>query len=76
MSNSNAELRPGHFLFTPLQSILINKRMPDGFKLESEENLVKVHESAKPSTKKPKTSVNYINLQLEPPVSNRERGKL
>ena len=46
-----------HFEFTPLQTILINKRMPKGFKIESEENMLKVVENIRPITKKQKTSV-------------------
>jgi hypothetical protein len=46
------------YLLTPIQMILINKKMPKGFKLESEENIVKALELFRPSAKKQKISVN------------------
>jgi len=47
--------RRDHFQFTPLQTILINKIMPRGFKLESEENMLRTVESFRPMPKKQKT---------------------
>jgi len=46
-------------MLTPLQLLLINKRMPKGYKLELEENLLKYMESIKPPAKKPKLNVIY-----------------
>jgi hypothetical protein len=48
------------FFFSPLQSILVNKHMPRGFKIESEENMVKAVENIRPVAKKQKTSVSFI----------------
>ena len=65
--NIPSEKRTNHFEFTPLQSILINKNMPRGFKIETEENMLKVVENIRPAAKKQKTTVsitikNKINL--------------
>jgi len=51
-------------MLTPLQVLLINKRMPKGFKFELEENLLKYMESIKPPAKKAKSNVlnNIISL--------------
>ena len=54
--NKNEELGIGQFILTPLQSILINKKMPFGFKLETEENIFKSIETTKIQTKKSKNS--------------------
>lgn len=35
------EIKFGQYLLTPLQSILINKKFPHGYKLETEENILK-----------------------------------
>ena len=42
---------------TPLQSMLVNKLMPRGFKIESEENMIKAVENIRPVAKKQKVSV-------------------
>ena len=57
ISNSplkNEVLEFGQYLLTPLQSILLNKKFPSGFKLETEENIVKSLEIAKAQEKKHK----------------------
>lgn len=43
--------------FTPIQAIIINKRMPKGIKIETEENVIKAAESLKPVAKKQKIGV-------------------
>ena len=48
-------------MLSPLQVLLINKRMPKGFKLELEENLLKYLDTIKPPAKKTKTNV-YPNF--------------
>ena len=53
------ELKLGQYILTPLQSILINKKMPFGIKLETEENILKSMETAKNQTKKNKNSVKH-----------------
>ncbi len=35
------ELKPGEFMLSALQVLLLNKRMPNGFKLEAEEVYLK-----------------------------------
>lgn len=48
----------GEFLLKPIHIILINKKMPKGFKLELEENMTKALEIIKPSAvKKQKINV-------------------
>ena len=54
--NKNEELGIGQFILTPLQSILINKKMPFGFKLETEENIFKSMDTSRTQTKKNKNS--------------------
>ena len=44
-------------MLSPLQVLMINKRMPKGFKLELEENLLKQIEAVKPPLKKQKSNV-------------------
>ena len=55
------ELKLGQYILTPLQSILINKIMPLGFKLETEENILKSLEIPKNQGKKYKQSRNKDN---------------
>ena len=55
------ELKLGQYILTPLQSILINKLMPLGFKLETEENILKSLEIPKNQGKKYKQSRNKDN---------------
>ena len=45
-------LKLGQYILTPLQSIIINKKMPFGFKLETEENILKSMEALKNQAKK------------------------
>ena len=53
------ELKLGQYILTPLQSILLNKKMPFGIKLETEENILKSMETAKNQTKKNKNSAKH-----------------
>lgn len=46
------KLKPFQYMLTPLQGILLNKRMPAGFKLETEENVLKAIEAAKNQAKR------------------------
>ena len=46
-------------MLTPLQSIIINKKMPFGFKLETEENILKSLETTKSQAKKSKNSTRH-----------------
>jgi len=50
-------MKEGHFMLTPLQVLMINKKMPKGYKLELEENLLKYLDTIKPPVKKTKTNV-------------------
>ena len=47
-------------MLTPLQVLILNKRMPKGYKLELEENLLKYMETIKPPAKKTKTNVFFV----------------
>lgn len=49
-------IKLGQYILTPLQSIIINKKMPFGFKLETEENILKSMEALKNQAKKSKNS--------------------
>ena len=51
------ELKFGQYLLTPLQSILLNKKFPSGFKLETEENILKSLELIKAQEKKQKQAL-------------------
>ena len=55
----NEDLKIGQYMLTPLQSILINKKMPFGFKLETEENILKSLETTKAQVKKNKNTSRY-----------------
>ena len=57
--NKNENLKIGQYILTPLQSIIINKKMPFGFKLETEENILKSLETTKNQTKRSKNSSRY-----------------
>ena len=68
------DLKLGHYMLTPLQSILINKKMPFGFKLETEENFIKSFETSKNQTKKIKN--NARNKENTGKSNNRNNGML
>ena len=53
-SFKNDDLKIGQYYLTPLQSILLNKKFPMGFKLETEENILKSIEITKQQEKKQK----------------------
>ena len=40
------DLKEGEFIFTPIETMIINKKMPLGFKLDTEENIIKSNEFA------------------------------
>lgn len=64
--NSQAEnhkLRPGEFLLTAIQAILINKHMPKGYKLETEEMYLKSEDISRFNGRKRKATVKDINLR-------------
>ena len=46
-----SELKLGEYFLTPLESFIINKSMPYGFKLELEENIAKFSEDKKKNKK-------------------------
>ena len=45
--NSNSQLKKGQFMLTPLEGLLLNKKMPRGFKFETEDNILKTFEAPK-----------------------------
>ena len=65
--NNNPQIKPelklGEFYLTPLESFIINKSMPHGFKLELEENLLKLMESESKDRKKNKKGKNLLKSQ-------------
>ena len=63
------DLKFGQYLLTPLQSILLNKKFPSGFKLETEENILKSLEMIKAQEKKHKQAQKN-NLQKAQRNSN------
>ena len=58
-SKQNIELKLGEFMLTPLETLLINKLMPFGIKLDTEENILKSIEQPKPIVKKHKVTSKY-----------------
>ena len=54
-NNKNiTELKEGEFIFTPIETMIINKKMPLGFKLDTEENIIKSNEFVKQNINKKK----------------------
>ena len=45
--NTNSQLKKGQFMLTPLEGLLLNKKMPRGFKFETEDNILKTIEHPK-----------------------------
>ena len=56
---NDIDLKLGQYMLTPLQSILLNKKMPFGFKLETEENILKSLETTKNQAKKSKNAARH-----------------
>ena len=69
-SLKNEELKIGQYYLTPLQSILLNKKFPMGFKLETEENILKSIEMTKAQEKKLKQA-QKLNQQIGRRSSNK-----
>ena len=68
-SLKNEDLKIGQYYLTPLQSILLNKKFPMGFKLETEENIAKSFELTKNQEKKLKQA-QKLNQQIGRRSSN------
>ena len=66
----NDDLKIGQYYLTPLQSILLNKKIPMGFKLETEENILKSIELTKQQEKKLKQA-QKLNQQIGRRSSNK-----
>ena len=58
------DLKFGQYYLTPLQSIILNKKFPHGYKLETEENILKSIEMIKAQEKRHKQSIKNNNQQL------------
>ena len=69
-SLKNDELKIGQYYLTPLQSLLLNKKFPMGFKLETEENILKSIEMTKAQEKKLKQA-QKLNQQIGRRSSNK-----
>ena len=54
-----------HYILTPLESILINKLMPKGFKLETEENISLSAPLSSHTSKEQKNNDNSLNNKCE-----------
>ena len=54
-NNNKIELKNGEFLLTPIETLLINKKMPFGYKLDIENNILKSKEISKTNNTKKKT---------------------
>ena len=52
--NNYNKLKIGQFMLTPLEGIILNKKMPRGYKFELEENILKSNEIGKNQPKKVK----------------------
>ena len=53
----------GQYILTPIEVILLNKKMPHGFKFESEENILKSQELLKKNNQKKKISENLKQIK-------------
>ena len=62
----NEQLKFGQYYLTPLQSILLNKKFPFGFKLETEENILKSLEITRAQEKKNKQAQKNIKGRKNP----------
>ena len=69
---SQQELKKGQYILTPLESLLLNKLMPHGFKFESEENILKAFEASKSQVKRTKQSNRHIDNSFK--SNNRTRN--
>ena len=65
------------FIFTPLESFLLNKKMPRGFKFESEENISKTLELSKNNQRKVKQKgfLQEPKIHIKPMKSNINEDK-
>lgn len=57
-TNEN-ELKIGQYMLTPLEGILLNKKMPPGYKLETEENVLKSIDALKNQARRYKPTIKY-----------------
>ena len=62
--NTNNELKIGQYMLTPLEALIINKKMPKGYKFEAEEILIKSIETVNTSLKKIKRFNKYCDKQI------------
>ena len=61
--SSNNKLKIGQYILTPLECLLLNKKMPRGFKFEIENNILKQLEPTKIQPKKMKGSGAHVEHQ-------------
>lgn len=67
---TNNELKIGQFMLTPLEGLIINKKMPKGYKFEPEEILMKSIETAKITPKKLKKIHKHVDNQINEKSKN------
>ena len=65
-NNSKNQLKLGEFMLTPLEGIILNKKMPHGYKFETEENFLKFSEASKISSKRIRPSDRHNDHQKHP----------
>lgn len=62
-NHSKNQLKLGEFMLTPLEGIILNKKMPHGYKFETEENILKFSEASKISSKRIRPSDRHNDHQ-------------
>lgn len=71
-NNPKNKLKLGQFMLTPLEGIIINKKMPHGYKFETEDNILKLLETSKNFSKRVKISDCHNDHQKRPKMSKNE----
>jgi len=55
------EIKKGQYFLTPLESLLLNRLMPHGFKFETEDNIIKNSETTKNQQKRNRPHYRYLD---------------
>ena len=76
-NNTKNQLKLGEFNFTPLECLILNKKMPYGFKFEAETSILKSSEQSKTLIKRNKENEkdnhNHVKRKLINPDKNLEK---
>ena len=71
-NNIKSQLKFGQFMLTPLEGLILNKKMPHGYKFETEENMLKYLELSKNSSKKVHINDRHSDFQKHTkPIKNK-----